>query len=179
MGERQIEDYGNKLTIVGFLLGNEEETDIVLLPDKSYVPNVTIVAPTEEELVKIFHQLDTSTVTNFERIVLRKSQRNIDQRISWSIFRRDNFKCVYCGDTTSPLTVDHLVLWEDYGPTVQENLVAACSKCNKTRGSKSVPQFIDSEYYNGLKNPNRANSDGILAMWEEAKKLPLRKPRSR
>ena len=45
------------------------------------------------------------------------------------------------------MTVDHLVLWEDGGPSIEENLLAACRKCNKKRGSISYPDWLNHPYY--------------------------------
>ena len=70
----------------------------------------------------------------FYKAVARKCQRNIEQGISWNVYRRDGYKCRYCGNDKVPLTVDHLVLWEDGGPSIEDNLVACCRKCNKIRG---------------------------------------------
>lgn len=81
------------------------------------------------------------------KVVLRKSQRQIDQNVSWRVFRRDDYTCRYCGRNDVPLTVDHLVLWEDGGPTIEDNLVAACRKCNKTRGRLPYTDWLDHGYY--------------------------------
>lgn len=180
--KRNIEDYGNKMEIVGFLVGNASETDLILLPDKEPIhpsEQVNVLKPSMDELLNIFKQLDTLDITNSQKVVLRKSQRQIDQHIAWTVYRRDNFRCVYCGNDHTPLTVDHLVLWEEFGDTVVENLVSACRKCNKTRGNQQVDEFLNSDYYKGLKSPLQVHPLVITGMWEEAKKLPKRKPRSR
>jgi hypothetical protein len=49
------------------------------------------------------------------KAVMRKSQRQIDQNVSWAVFRRDGYACRYCGRDDVPLTVDHLLLWEEGG----------------------------------------------------------------
>lgn len=180
--ERKIEDYGNSLQIVGLVLGNGNEADLILLPDQeSFHPtdNVTVLKPDTEQLNAIFYQLDVLDITNSQKIVLRKSQRQLSQEISWAVYRRDGFKCVYCGNDHTALTVDHLVLWEENGDSVEGNLVSACRKCNKTRGNQQVDEFLDSTYYKRLNTANAYHPQVILGMWEEAKKLPKRKNRSR
>jgi len=82
-----------------------------------------------------------------EKAVLRKSSRRIDAQISWRVFRRDHYACRYCGRNDAPLTVDHLVLWEEGGPSTEENLVSACSKCNKTRGRTPYAEWLRHPYY--------------------------------
>jgi hypothetical protein len=180
---RNIEEYGNRLQIVGFLLGNGEETDMIMLPEADVAKTeVNMLQPTTDQLHKIFFQLDTLQITNDQKVVLRKSQRQIDQNVAWSVFRRDNYTCAYCGNDHVPLTVDHLVTWEEDGDTVEGNLLSACRKCNKTRDNQTVPEFLESAYYKGLdKSPysGHMRPEYILEMYEKALLLPKRKPRKR
>ena len=81
------------------------------------------------------------------KIVLRKSARQISQQVSWNVFKRDGYKCRYCGRDDVPLTVDHLVLWEDGGPSIEQNLVSACKKCNKTRGNTPYAEWLKHPRY--------------------------------
>ncbi len=55
----------------------------------------------------------------------------------FNLFLRDEFSCQYCG-TTGDLTFDHVVPRASGGVTSWENVVAACSKCNLQKGSKSL-----------------------------------------
>lgn len=181
---RPIEDYGNKLSIVGMIVGNGEENDIILFNSESNPnpenENVHIITPTTEELQAIFKQLDTLEITNSQKTVLRKSQRQIDQVVAWNVFRRDGYRCVYCGKGDMPLTFDHIILWEEGGASVEENGLTACKKCNHTRGSKQLPDFLESSYYKSI----RGNIDAmtyfeLLKAYSIAFLLPLAKPRSR
>ncbi len=81
------------------------------------------------------------------KAIARKSQRQVDTQVQWNVYRRDNFMCRYCGTEKLPLTVDHLVRWEDGGPTIEENLVAACRKCNKVRGDTAYAAWLRHPYY--------------------------------
>jgi 5-methylcytosine-specific restriction endonuclease McrA len=81
------------------------------------------------------------------KAIARKSQRQVDSQVQWNVYRRDNFMCRYCGTEKMPLTVDHLVRWEDGGPTIEENLVAACRKCNKVRGDTAYAAWLRHPYY--------------------------------
>lgn len=81
------------------------------------------------------------------KAVLRKSQRQIEEGVRWAVFRRDGFRCRYCAREDVPMTVDHLVLWEEGGPSVEENLVTACRKCNKTRGKTQYSAWLEHPYY--------------------------------
>lgn len=110
--------------------------------------------------------LETSALVEDEsgkivKAIVRKSQRQVDQRVAWAVYRRDEFKCRYCGVEDMPLTVDHLVLWEDGGPSTKENLVAACKKCNRTRGNTPYSEWLHSPYY--LKRSAKLNTRTVLA----------------
>jgi len=184
--ERNLEDYGNKLTIQGFLVGNGEELELVVFPNGALVQEGQVMKHNrvcQEDLLAIFNQLDRLDITNSQKVVLRKSQRNIDQELSWEVFRRDDYTCVYCGTKKRALTVDHLVLWEEMGDTVPANLVTACKKCNHTRGNKPLPEFLNTSYFNTVHGENKAkvvfSKEDLLTQFEIAKLLPLRKPRSR
>lgn len=81
------------------------------------------------------------------KALLRKTQRVIENRVSWAVFKRDHYHCRYCGKDGVPLTVDHLICWEDGGPSIEDNLVAACRLCNKARGDTEYAAWLRSPYY--------------------------------
>ena len=53
------------------------------------------------------------------------------------IFRRDNYRCQYCGEEHARLTVDHVIPRRSGGPPSWENLVAACPACNRRKGHRA------------------------------------------
>ena len=55
----------------------------------------------------------------------------------FNLFLRDEFSCQYCG-ARRDLTFDHVVPRAAGGITSWENVVAACSRCNLRKGSKSL-----------------------------------------
>lgn len=81
------------------------------------------------------------------KAILRKSARQIEARVSWQVFKRDGYACRYCGRDDVPLTIDHLVLWEEGGPSIPTNLLSACKKCNKTRGNTQYADWLKDPYY--------------------------------
>tara|TARA_R110000824_G_scaffold68263_6_gene176733 strand:+ start:1023 stop:1649 length:627 start_codon:yes stop_codon:yes gene_type:complete len=93
--------------------------------------------------------------------IVRKSSRQISQNVSWAVYRRDHYRCRYCGTNDVPLTVDHLVLWTEGGPSTEDNLLSACKKCNRKRGETPYHVWIRSAYY-------RKVSRGIPPMIQEA-----------
>ena len=54
-----------------------------------------------------------------------------------NILRRDGHRCQYCGGTSSPLTVDHIVPKARGGTDTWENLVTACFACNNRKRDHS------------------------------------------
>jgi len=90
---------------------------------------------------------DTDAEGKVAKAILRKSQRQIDQGVSWRVWKRDGYCCRYCGIDGVPMTVDHLVLWEDGGPSIEANLVTACRKCNKVRGSTPYAEWLRHPHY--------------------------------
>lgn len=180
--EAEILKYGDKLEISGMLLANGVEGELILFPEATYT-SLMVVSPTHEQWKTLLYQLDTLGVHGLNKVVLRKSQRNIEQTISWNVFRRDNYTCQYCAKNDIPLTVDHIILWEKMGASVEENLISACKKCNKTRGNLEFPEWLQSKYFIGefgnwaIKEGNQFMSDKLKELqdrYEGAKKVPLR-----
>lgn len=56
------------------------------------------------------------------------------------VFRRDNYRCQYCGSNGGRLTLDHVVPRHLGGTHSWENLVAACPACNLRKGGRSLEQ---------------------------------------
>lgn len=63
----------------------------------------------------------------------------IGSRLRFEIFKRDRFRCRYCGVTAkaSALHVDHVVPRSKGGGDVASNLVTACRACNA--GKSNIP----------------------------------------
>jgi len=69
--------------------------------------------------------------------VPRAIQRKISRR---ALFARDGWRCVYCGDGTSRLTLDHVVPRSRGGESVWENVVTACGPCNLRKGDRLLEE---------------------------------------
>jgi len=124
-------------------------TSQLVTKDKKYL-DIDVLDMDAEDWLKFLKQTDvmeTEILTKasdgtLAKAIYRKSQRQIDQVVSWQVFKRDSYTCRYCGNDAVPLTVDHLVRWEEGGPTIADNLVASCKKCNKTRGNLSYEEWL-------------------------------------
>jgi hypothetical protein len=145
-----INEIGNSLQLGGFVLTGKGNSVIVLLPNDELV-NPRVLPASLEDYKKVIRQMDIQEVEIFNKdgskVILRKSQRQLDSMVSWQVFRRDNCTCRYCGRNDVPMTYDHIFLWEDGGDNTVENGVAACKKCNKTRGNMKYKDWLESDYY--------------------------------
>jgi 5-methylcytosine-specific restriction endonuclease McrA len=54
------------------------------------------------------------------------------------IFRRDGYRCQYCGRSTKRLTLDHVRPRYRGGGYSWDNLVSACPQCNRRKGHRSL-----------------------------------------
>jgi 5-methylcytosine-specific restriction endonuclease McrA len=57
-----------------------------------------------------------------------------------AIFRRDGYRCQYCGRETAHLTLDHVVPRSRGGAHAWTNLVSACAMCNRRKGGKTLEE---------------------------------------
>jgi len=150
-----ILDLGHSIQLAGAVYSGEGKLFLCLLPDEEAdLPQETLemTADNWEEFLLQTDVLNVEALVQGEngkvaKAILRKSQRQIAQSVSWQVFRRDRYTCRYCGRDDVPLTVDHLVLWEDGGPSIPGNLLSACKKCNKTRGSIQYADWLSHPYY--------------------------------
>lgn len=148
---------GTEILLVGGVWADEHKMYLCVFPefDEHAEDQIRVLCPSGEEWKALIRQSDLVETEVLEKAkdgklvkaIARKCQRSIDQNVSWSVYRRDEFRCRYCGNDKVPLTVDHLVLWEEGGPSIEENLVAACRKCNKTRGNMQYTDWLKHPYY--------------------------------
>lgn len=75
----------------------------------------------------------------------RRSRRNSTQRrrIAKAIFELYNHTCVYCG-AEEGLTIDHFLPIGKGGVDSRENMVAACKRCNISKGDYTIHEWIES-----------------------------------
>jgi 5-methylcytosine-specific restriction endonuclease McrA len=77
---------------------------------------------------------------NYVRVP-RIVQRKISRR---ALFARDGWQCVYCGTSTSRLTLDHVIPRSRGGGSVWENVVTSCAPCNLRKGNR-LPHEVHME----------------------------------
>lgn len=76
------------------------------------------------------------------------ARKPISKRLRFEIFKRDGFKCKYCGATNdaSQLHVDHVIPVSRGGSNDPLNLVTACILCNSGKSDvplSSLPESIE------------------------------------
>lgn len=57
-----------------------------------------------------------------------------------AVFRRDSYRCQYCGLEMGHLTLDHVVPRSRGGAHGWTNLVSACASCNRRKGGKTIEE---------------------------------------
>lgn len=170
-----LKDIGTRIQMVGAVYASPGGKAWVVLFPGEPTPEVEFVPLDQEEWIRFLKQTDLVEVEvmvkdpetkALGKALVRKSERVISQITSWTVFRRDGFRCRYCGVEDQPLTVDHLITWESGGPSVPENLVSACKKCNSARGDMAYEQWLHDPYYKrvsqGLSFEERFKNQGLI-----------------
>lgn len=95
-------------------------------------------------------------VVRLKRFVPLKIKRMAPTRRN--ILLRDQFTCQYCGARIE-LTIDHIIPKSRGGMDTFENLVACCSRCNRTKGDKTPEEA-------GMKLLSTPNNPSFLALFK-------------
>lgn len=146
---------GNTIQIAGAIYQGEGKTYLCFFPeDKADLP-IEVLEMNAENWQAFLRQTDIleaeiltkASDGTLAKAIVRKGQRQIDSNVSWKVFRRDKYRCRYCNADNLPLTVDHLVRWEEGGPSTEANLFSCCKKCNRVRGDHSYDHWLRHAYY--------------------------------
>lgn len=175
--EISIYKIGDTVQMVGAIYAGEGQTFLCFFPeDKNELPHVNLEMNLEDWKKFLFQTdvMETEVLTKgsdgaLVKAILRKSQRNIDASVSWKVYKRDGYACRYCANDDVPLTVDHLVCWEEGGPSIESNLLASCKKCNKTRGNLPYAEWLNHPHYrrvaqNLSADTRQANADLVATL---------------
>ena len=70
--------------------------------------------------------------------------------INQNLFRRDCFRCAYCGQlySSGDLSCDHIIPKSRGGKDVWSNVITACKGCNRYKGSKLLHEIDLEMRYN-------------------------------
>lgn len=72
-------------------------------------------------------------------------RKGLSKKLRFEIFKRDSFKCQYCGATPPSvvLEVDHISPVSKGGENDIDNLVTSCFDCNRGKGANSLDCIPD------------------------------------
>ncbi len=123
----------------------------VLVLNQSYEPVmvtdakravILLILDKAEEVVnyrEIIHsaswQMPLPSVVRLSRYVPVRNKEVVLTRKN--LLKRDNHRCQYCGRTSVPLTIDHVIPKQNGGRNSWDNLVAACHSCNVRKGNRT------------------------------------------
>ena len=99
-----------------------------------------------EVVERLDEPLRTATNTYVRPHVIRlvsyvRVPKSVKRRISRrALFARDGWRCAYCGDSSSRLTLDHVVPRSRGGDSVWENVVTACPACNLRKADRLLEE---------------------------------------
>ena len=99
------------------------------------------ILPTFNKLDYIFTGNDDEIENLPLKVVENKTKRNIPLGMRYKVFKKDNFKCVACGNNANDgakLHVDHKIPFSLGGLTELNNLQTLCSECNLSKSNKHV-----------------------------------------
>ena len=71
---------------------------------------------------------------------MAEKRKQISKSLRFEIFKRDSFKCQYCGRMPPEviLEVDHIIPVSDGGDNDPINLVTSCQDCNRGKSAKRL-----------------------------------------
>lgn len=80
--------------------------------------------------------------TPLEPIVVKTRNRpKVQPTVRAQVYKRDDYKCVYCG-ATEDLTIDHKKPLGKGGKNKKDNMVTACADCNGQKADGPAPRRV-------------------------------------
>lgn len=156
----EVEDLGDTYQLEGIVIGNGHNALVMAMPDaptQGLGPAPEYWRPTvlqleawlkqsDDPVAKLYRDQDSMVV----KAVVRKASRQLDQAVVWKVYQRDNYTCVYCGNTGVPLTYDHFLAQAFGGQTTIDNGRTSCRPCNKAKGHMTIDQWKEYAAKKGL-----------------------------
>ncbi len=63
------------------------------------------------------------------------------QTVKKRIFVRDNYTCLYCGESGGILEIDHIFPFSKGGSDDDDNLTTSCRRCNRSKRNKTLSEY--------------------------------------
>ncbi|KXB01515.1 hypothetical protein AKJ43_03310 [candidate division MSBL1 archaeon SCGC-AAA261D19] len=87
------------------------------------------------------------------RFIMDRFKKLQSGEVEWSTSIREYIKekekedkCIYCGEETDNLTLEHLLPLSRQGPDSPDNAVRVCKSCNSSKGSKRPYEWFYDKY---------------------------------
>jgi predicted restriction endonuclease len=98
------------------------------------------------------------------------------QKTRFHIFKRDNFRCQYCGRSSDDvqLEVDHIIPVSKGGSNDVDNLITSCRECNRGKSNHEViqtPEEPKIDEYDKIVLESHEVMDKIIDLEEQLQKL--------
>lgn len=103
-----------------------------------FLQKAEVVEHADEWIRSVYTKMRLPSVIRLKRYARSPQRRILLNRRNLLI--RDNYRCQYCGRTSPPLTMDHIIPKQVGGKDTWENLVIACLPCNNRKGNKTPEQ---------------------------------------
>ena len=73
-------------------------------------------------------------------LIEKETRRKIPKGLRFDVLMRDNYTCQYCGRSAPEieLEIDHVIPWSKVKKHELNNLVTACSDCNRGKSDKEL-----------------------------------------
>lgn len=72
----------------------------------------------------------------------RRSRFALPVDIRATVAAREGKRCTYCGDTDGPFDFDHIFPKARGGTDAPSNLTLACASCNRSKGAKTLREWV-------------------------------------
>ena len=95
----------------------------------------------EDILFNFSRDMQVSVASHTDPKINRKAKAVIPRQLRSLIFERDKYRCQNC-DTHLNLSVDHIVPESKGGSCELSNLQTLCLTCNKSKGTKSMCEWL-------------------------------------
>jgi 5-methylcytosine-specific restriction endonuclease McrA len=108
-------------------------------PDKSqtggrpWASPVRITSP--DGTVRVERAMTYRERRNFHTTGSTERRKGIDPGLRAQVYKRDEYRCVYCGSEIGPLQLDHIRPYSKGGRDTASNLVTSCRNCNQSKGN--------------------------------------------
>jgi len=91
---------------------------------------------------QLYPSLKISGLRLLYQIDMTRPARRLWEEIRGKVFLRDCFTCQYCGQFGGKLECDHIIPVASGGSHDIKNLATSCFFCNRSKGDKSLKEWI-------------------------------------